>query len=323
MVVLVAELICAFWKHYKSSANTKVIGSKHGWEVQSGVDAETFKKIIDRYEQNLEAANLAVGELRKAQADKTKIVEQLPSLLNEVQELARKGDESATRAIELLRTAGFLQPLSLALTLNGRTNSVPEPIANVARVEQEARQRRLADYCRWIDVPSTGSSDAKVTIAVFEDYQDPLTARFKKTIELIRNAYSSNDVRICFLNNPLPFHPNAFKRATASLVASHFGAFGSFRSMLFTERSLSEEDFVKFASGLGIEPSTYRILLGDKNIEKRVHDEMALALSIGAGATPSTSINGELILGAVSFERISSVIDRALQAHQAIETNRP
>jgi len=283
--------------------------------VQVGVDNETFKKIIDRYERNLEAANLVADDLRKAQGDKAKIIEQLPTIFSEVQLLARQGDESARKAVDLMRSDGYLQPLLLVLKLDGKTNAISGAVNYASRIEQQIRKTRLADYCRWIDVASTGSSEARVQVVVFEDYQDPFSRRNDETLQLIRNTYSSNSVRICFLNNPLPFHANALARSKVAVAARRLGGFFSLRKFLYREDTFTDDGLMQMISRVGLQPSAFRSLLDDRDVEKRVHDEMTLALSIGASAVPSTIVDGQLVQGAVPFEKLSAVIDEALSVN--------
>ncbi len=56
--------------------------------------------------------------------------------------------------------------------------------------------------------PQRGANDALVTIVQFSDFQCPFCGRVEPTISQIEERYG-RDVRVVWMNNPLPFHPNA------------------------------------------------------------------------------------------------------------------
>ena len=64
-----------------------------------------------------------------------------------------------------------------------------------------------------------GPADAKVTIIEYSDFQCPFCSRVVPTLKQVTDTYG-NDVRICFKQNPLPFHQDAPLAATAALAAA-------------------------------------------------------------------------------------------------------
>ncbi|MBW2551922.1 MAG: thioredoxin domain-containing protein, partial [Deltaproteobacteria bacterium] len=66
--------------------------------------------------------------------------------------------------------------------------------------------------------PQKGPDDALVTIVEVSDFECPFCGRVEPTIKQVVDKYGK-DVRVVWLNNPLPFHKNAKPAATAALEA--------------------------------------------------------------------------------------------------------
>ena len=160
--------------------------------------------------------------------------------------------------------------------------------------------------------PVRGNPRAPVTLVVFSDFQCPFCARAEETLGQVQKAYGDK-VRIAWKHQPLSIHANAFPAAVASEAAREQGKFWEMHDRMFANQTaLSAEAYERWASELGLDLDRFRRSLKDQKLAQRVHDDSSLGSRIGADGTPTFFVNGERVLGAVSFEQMKIVIDRQL-----------
>jgi protein-disulfide isomerase len=162
------------------------------------------------------------------------------------------------------------------------------------------------------DDPMRGNARAPVTIVVFSDFQCPFCVRAEDTLGEVRKAYGEK-IRIAWKHQPLSIHPNAFPAAVASEAAREQGKFWEMHDRMFANQAaLSAESYERWARELGLDVDRFRRSLQERKLAQRVADDASLGSRIGAGGTPTFFVNGERVLGAVSFEQMKVVIDRQL-----------
>jgi len=83
-----------------------------------------------------------------------------------------------------------------------------------------------------------GSSEAKIEIVEFSDFECPFCTRFyKETYEKIKKSYvDTGKVKFSFRHYPLTFHQYAQKAAEASECAANQGKFWEFHNKLFSSQ---------------------------------------------------------------------------------------
>ena len=99
--------------------------------------------------------------------------------------------------------------------------------------------------------PVQGKEDAKVTVAIFSDFECPFCSKLVPTMERIREEYGE-DVRFVFKQHPLSFHKNARLAAKASLAANQQGKFWEYH-VLFANQQRSNEIVIGYADQLGLD----------------------------------------------------------------------
>ncbi len=163
--------------------------------------------------------------------------------------------------------------------------------------------------------PTRGPDDALVTIVTFSDFQCPFCRRVLPTLNEVVERYGA-DVRIVWMNNPLPFHQNAGPAAEAALeIHRQQGdeAFWRFHDLLFeNQRALSRADLERYAQSVGADMTAFRRALDDHPHEPTIEAQQALAAQLGARGTPGFFINGRQLRGAQPLARFVEVIDGAL-----------
>ncbi len=158
--------------------------------------------------------------------------------------------------------------------------------------------------------PSKGPDDAVVTIVEFSDFQCPFCQRVLPTIDQILAKYP-NQVRFVYRHLPLSnIHPRAQAAAEAAACAGNQGNFWGYHDLIFANvRALSDEDFERYASELGLEMPAFRQCVQNRETQQIVDADAAAAESLRISGTPSFLLNGIPMHGAQSLEAFSEIID--------------
>jgi len=158
------------------------------------------------------------------------------------------------------------------------------------------------------DRPAAGPQDAPVTMVVFCDFACPYCKRFSKTLRQLRERHP-DDVRMVFRQLPLPFHPQARPAALAALAAQRQGVFLPMHDLLFERQAeLETADLSRWADELGLDVDRFERDLRDSQLERLVDEDLATARRFGARGTPSTFINGRLVVGARPLSHYESLV---------------
>jgi len=171
------------------------------------------------------------------------------------------------------------------------------------------------------DEPSKGPRDALVTIVEFSDFECPFCSRVEGTVNQVMEEYG-RDVRVVWMNNPLPFHDNAMPAAVASLEVFEQGGaakFWQFHAKMFeNQRGLTRENLERWAQEVGgINMAQFRAALDGNEHQQTIQQQQQLARSLGATGTPSFFINGRNLRGAQPFPAFKAIIDEELAKARA------
>ncbi len=238
-------------------------------------------------------------------------------------------DEEIARAQQLVRSGTPAAQVYAALTRDGRTS--PAPAANAGDDERPAPRQPDPNAVYKLELsgqlPQRGPNDALVTIVEFSDFECPFCGRVEPTLDQIAERYG-NDVRIVWMNNPLPFHRNAGPAATAALEAFEQGGSAKFWAMhekLFqNQRELTRENLERFAQEVGLNMQQFRAALDNNEHQAKIEAQQTIARNLGASGTPSFFINGRNLRGAQPLERFTAVIDEELaKARRLVEQGTP
>ncbi len=175
--------------------------------------------------------------------------------------------------------------------------------------------------------PQKGPNDALVTIVEFSDFQCPFCGRVEPTLNQVRDKYG-DEVRIVWMNNPLPFHANAKPAATAALEAYEQKgdkAFWAMHDKMFAnQKALTTENLEKWAKELGLDMAKFKKALDENKYDKRIQQQQSLASTLGARGTPAFFINGRNLRGAQPLASFTALIDEELaKAKSLVENGTP
>jgi protein-disulfide isomerase len=241
-------------------------------------------------------------------------------------------DDEIRRAEQLVESGTPRNRVYAALTRGGLTKAGPPAPPPGAAQKAPPQQRRQPDPNAVYRVPVSGEpqrgpNNALVTIVEFSDFECPFCTRVEPTVNQIVERYG-NDVRIVWMNNPLPFHQNAGPAAQAALEAFDQGGntkFWAMHALLFeNQRALGRENLEQYAQQIGLNMTQFRAALDNNEHQATITRQQALARGLGASGTPSFFINGRNLRGAQPFEAFQRVIDEELaKARQKVQSGTP
>jgi protein-disulfide isomerase len=225
-------------------------------------------------------------------------------------------DEEIANADKAMKAGVPAAQVYAALTQNGKT-------AAAAPAQPQQPQPAQPDPNAQYKVPvgsspENGPKTAKVTIVMFSDFQCPFCSRVEPTLKDLEKDYGK-DLRVVWKNNPLPFHQNATPAAEAALAAHEQGKFWDMHGKMFADQAhLDRATFEKYAEELHLNMGKFKAALDSHKFTASIKEDQALAEKLGARGTPSFFINGRPLRGAQPKEQFKAVIDKEIQAADAL-----
>jgi protein-disulfide isomerase len=157
--------------------------------------------------------------------------------------------------------------------------------------------------------PSKGPAAAPVTLVEFSDYQCPFCKRAHETVEQVVAAYP-NDVRLVFMDYPLPMHNRAAAAAEAARCAGEQSKYWEYANSLMREAGdLSDENLKQRATSLSLDASAFEACITSTKHEPSVQSDFTEGNRVGVSGTPTFFINGRMMVGAKSLEDFKQVIE--------------
>ncbi len=165
-------------------------------------------------------------------------------------------------------------------------------------------------------MPVKGAENAKITIVEFSDYECPFCSRVEPTIKQILEAYP-NDVKVAFVNMPLPFHKNAMPAAQAAVAAGKLGGVDAYWKMhdkLFAnQKALTADNFKAWATEIGLDAAAFEAAMNSDEVKNYIAKGQDEGKNNGLGGTPSFLINGVQFVGAQPIDNFKHVIDEEIK----------
>lgn len=164
--------------------------------------------------------------------------------------------------------------------------------------------------------PSLGAADAKVVVQLWSDFECPFCADVEPALTEMMRVYAGK-VRLVWHDYPLPFHAHARLAANAGREAYAQGGsteFWKFHDAVYGAGSpkLTIEALSQFASKAGLDQERFREALATQRHDAEIERDFALGNALGVEGTPAFLVNDYFFIGAVPFEILSVVVDRAL-----------
>jgi len=166
-----------------------------------------------------------------------------------------------------------------------------------------------------------GSSDAKVVITEFSDFECPACKGFAEgTAKIIEEEYVKTGlVRFEYKHLPLPQHePSATNAANAAECAADQGKFWEMHDYLFQEQgkqganTFTQIRLKTMANELGLNSSEFDQCLSRQTHAQKVQENVAESRQLRVNSTPTILVNGQRVANP-SLTDLRSAIDAALQ----------
>jgi len=177
------------------------------------------------------------------------------------------------------------------------------------------------------NAPSLGSTEAKVILVEFVDFQCPFCASFfSNTLSQIKKEYvDTGKIRFVYKHYPLDLHQNAKMAAVASECAKDKGKFWEYHNILLGNQTTWEDlggndviaAFIKYAQYLGLDADNFKSCLDSMKYERNVDMDLQQGSMMGVTGTPTFFVGTEgknftPIKGAQPFTSFKQVIDGIL-----------
>lgn len=207
-------------------------------------------------------------------------------------------------------------------TTTGTNQAAGAPAAAGAPQPQVAAKKPEVTNADWY----RGNKNAKVVMVEYSDLECPFCIRFHPTMQQVMKEYGDK-VKWVYRHYPLSFHANAQKEAEAAECAGKLGgneSFWKYADAIFSRTSGNGTGFaldklVPLAKELGLNESSFKQCLDSGEMAQKVKDQMAKGSEEGVTGTPGTIIidakgDTQLVPGALPFDQIKPMIDKALQS---------
>jgi len=162
------------------------------------------------------------------------------------------------------------------------------------------------------DDPVRGSPQAKVTVIQFADFQCPYCGRAYETTQKILKDYDGK-VKMVFRDFPLGFHERAIPTAIAVNCAADQGKYWEmFDQIMPNQRSISDDDLTKYATGVGLDMDKWNTCRKDPTRLAEIQKDQSDGAALGITGTPAFFIDGIMLSGAQPYDSFKAIIDREL-----------
>lgn len=168
-------------------------------------------------------------------------------------------------------------------------------------------------------LPILGNKNAKVTIVEFADFQCPFCERFFKDAEpnIIKSYANSGKVKFAFRHYAFLGQESTWA-AEASECANEQGKFWEYHDYLYNHQgaensgAFAKDKLISFAISLGLNTDQFSSCLNSDKYAKQVTDDLASGQKAGVSGTPTSIVNGQLVVGAQPYSAFKTLIDQEL-----------
>ena len=162
--------------------------------------------------------------------------------------------------------------------------------------------------------PQRGSDNASVTIIEYSDFQCPFCRRAEGSIRQVLKKYGGQ-VRLVYMDFPLPSHRHAMEAAIAARCADEQGQFWAYHDALFENPGdLTTSGLKSTAEQIGLDNLTFDRCLEQRKFENVVLADQKEGEAAGLRGIPYFIVDGHPMHGASTPAAFSTVIDQELKS---------
>lgn len=183
---------------------------------------------------------------------------------------------------------------------------------NIREARQGFLEQMIAEPGSVIgNAPTTGSSEQKIVLLEFSDFQCPFCAQANETVKQFMDKHGDR-VTLAYKHLPLTrIHPQALPAAKAAWAAGRQGKFWEYHDALFSQQALlGEELYDKIASDLKLNVEQFNSDRQSEAATEAIQEDLKLASSLRINGTPFFLLNGEPLSGAIELSQMEKVLQQ-------------
>ncbi len=197
-----------------------------------------------------------------------------------------------------------------AASASGGIDAAALSQAVTAALEQQAREEAQRERIRIADDdPFLGSEDAPILMVEFSAYACPFCGRhFQQTLGPLLENYGQY-IRYVYRDYPVIRQEVSFPAAMAAQCAFEQDQFWEFHDLLFQNQSdLGRDLFMRIGREINLDMEAFTACVDENRYENEVLDDYYAGDALGITGTPSFYINGQIVSGALPYERFERII---------------
>lgn len=168
-------------------------------------------------------------------------------------------------------------------------------------------------------LPVLGNKDAKVTVIEFADFQCPFCEKWFTDVgkSLIKDYVDTGKVKFAFRQYAFLGQESNWA-AEASECANEQSKFWDYHDYLYTHQgsensgAFAKEKLIGFAGEIGLNVNQFTSCLNSGKYTQKVAEDLAAGQKAGVTGTPSTFVNGMIVVGAQPYATLKQLIDTEL-----------
>lgn len=136
-----------------------------------------------------------------------------------------------------------------------------------------------------------GPEGAAITLVEFSDFSCPYCDAARPILKAAMAG--RDDVRLCFMQFPLPGHPHSLSAAQATIFAAKHGKFWQLHDLIFdNQRRLSDATIRSLVEQVGLDTKALAAAVMSGELAAEVEKQKNEGLRLGVQGTPSIFVNG-------------------------------
>jgi protein-disulfide isomerase len=165
--------------------------------------------------------------------------------------------------------------------------------------------------------PFRGPAAAPVVLTEFSDFQCPSCRAVEPVLTQVLAAYPTQ-VKLVYVNYPLPMHPFAERAAVAALCANEQGKFWGYHDRLFDQQpqwSVSTDVrpvLQGYAVDLGLDHDRFDACVASGRMLPMLRADIARGTALKIEGTPTLFVNEQRVAVGAGFDDLKQLIDGAL-----------
>jgi len=172
-----------------------------------------------------------------------------------------------------------------------------------------------------------GSPTAPVEVIEFADFECPACGQYATITEpdVRARLVNTGQVRIRYIDYPLPMHKNTWDASLAAACANDQGKFWEMHDALFANQdrwngeatSRPRGPIGELAKSVGLDMPKYNACMDADTFRAKIQSHLAEAEKRQIPSTPTFVINGAVVPGALPYDKFKALVDAAAKSAPA------